>query len=344
MDSVRAKAERTGSEPADGGRVDGGRVDGVRVEGEQADGGPARRRRAEGVRVRLMREDDLPSAERASGITFLEGDRSTRRVGEPEPEPRSPAASAQWIDRMRHFLTVDPAGCWVAVAVEGDEEEVVGFAISQNRDRLWYLATYGVLPGRQGSGIGKRLMDAVLAHADGRQGIFSSTVHPAATRRYRTAGFSLHPQMRMVGTVDRATLPATAAVAGLDEGHEGDLEWMDRLDQDLRGAGHGPDHILLIGTLRLVVSRANGRRGYAYIDDRGRAVLLAAAHPETAQHLLWEALASAKGRTLVNCVTIANEWAVDVGLAARLDLGQEGYIAVRGMEPPAPYLASGHFL
>ena len=31
-----------------------------------------------------------------------------------------------------------------------------------------YLATYGVLPGRQGKGIGKRLMDAVLRHAGNR--------------------------------------------------------------------------------------------------------------------------------------------------------------------------------
>jgi GNAT superfamily N-acetyltransferase len=141
-----------------------------------------------------------------------------------------------------------------------------------------------VLPDRQGKGIGRRLMDAVLAHADDRRGMFSSTVHAGATRRYR------------------------------------------------------------LGTLRLVGSRARDRQGYAYIDDRGRAVLLAAAHPETAQNLLWEALASSRGDTLVNCITTANQWAVDVGLAARLDIGQEGYLAVRGMTDPAPYLASGHFL
>jgi GNAT superfamily N-acetyltransferase len=284
-----------------------------------------------------MREDDLQSAERASAVTFYEGDRLSRRVSEPEPEPRSAAASKQWIDRMRFFLIVDPGGCWVAA----DEDDVVGFAISQNRDRLWYLATYGVLPGHQGKGIGKRLMDAVLAHADGRQGMFSSTVHPGATRRYRLAGFSLYPQMRMVGTVDRSTLPV---VTGLREGQASDVDWMDRLDQDLRGAGHGPDHRYMLDTLRLVVSAAKGRPGYVYIDDRGRAGLLAAAHPETAQDLLWETLASSHGDTLVNCITTANHWAVDVGLAARLDIGQEGYLAVCGMKDPAPYLASGHFL
>ncbi|MFD6256461.1 GNAT family N-acetyltransferase [Nocardia sp. NPDC060256] len=277
---------------------------------------------------------DLPGAERSSDVVFLDSDRRGRRVGEPEPEPRSDEGVKRWIDRMRYFLEVDPDGCWVAA----DEDRIVGFAISQNRDRLWYLATYGVLPGQQGKGIGKRLLDAVLAHADGRQGMFSSSVHPGATRRYRLAGFSLHPQMRMVGTVDRSRLPV---VTGLAEGVADDFDWMDRLDQEIRGAGHGADHQYLLNNHRLVVSRG---AGYVYIDDRGRPILLAAADRRTAADLLWEALASAQADTLVNCITTANEWAVDVGLAAGLDLGQEGYLAVRGMPTPAPYLASGQFL
>jgi GNAT superfamily N-acetyltransferase len=295
-------------------------------------------RRMDSVQIRLMSEDDLYATERASEVTFLEADRLNMRVGEPEPELSSPADTQRWVDRMQFFLTVDPEGCWVAE----DTEDIVGFAISQNRGSLWFLATYGVLPGRQGKGIGKRLMDAVLAHADGRPGLFSATVHPGATRRYRLAGFTLHPQMRMVGRVDRSTIPA---VSGLRDGDDGDLEWMDQLDHSLRGAGHGPDHRYLLNTLRLVVSDAHDRPGYVYIDDNaGRPTLLAAAHPETAQLLLWEALASTQRDTLVNCITTANHWAVDVGLAARLHLDQEGYLAVRGMTAPAPYLPSGHFL
>ncbi|WP_411107963.1 GNAT family N-acetyltransferase [Streptomyces sp. c-19] len=298
------------------------------------------------VRVRPMREDDLASAERASAATFFEAESSTRRVNDPQVEPRSAAASKQWIDRMRFFLDVDPGGCWVAVqdgagGVVPGPGEVVGFAISQNRGPLWFLATYGVLPSHRAQGIGRRLLDAVLDHAEGRQGIFVSSVHAGATRRYRLAGFSLHPAMRMVGTVDRSTLPA---IDGLREGLADDFEWMDRLDRDLRVAGHGPDHGYMLDTLRLVVTRDRRKPGYVYLDDRGQASLLAAVDPETASGLLWEALASSRGSTLVNCVTTPNDWALDVGLAARLDIGQEGYIAVRGMDVPAPYLASGHFL
>lgn len=282
-----------------------------------------------------MHAGDLPGAERTSAAVFLDSDRRDRRVSEPEPEPRSELAAERWIDRMRYFLGVDPQGCWVAA----DGAQIVGFAVAQNRDRLWYLATYGVLASRQGQGIGKRLLDAVLTHADGRQGMFSSSVHPGATRRYRLAGFSLHPQMRMIGAVDRTKL---AAVTGLSEGSADDFDWLDRLDQRLRGAGHGPDHQYLLAGHRLVVSRA--APGYVYLDDRGRPILLAAADQRTAENLLWEALAAADADTLVNCITTANEWAIDVGLAAGLRIGQEGYIAVRGMPTPAPYLASGQFL
>ncbi|MFE0020205.1 GNAT family N-acetyltransferase [Amycolatopsis sp. NPDC059021] len=289
------------------------------------------------VVVRPMAVADLARAERTSSETFYVADQLSRRVSEPEPQPRDAAGAEKWIARMRYYLDVDPAGCWVAE----DDGAIVGFAISQNRGRFWYLATYGVLPDRQGGGIGKRLMDAVLAYADGRQGMFSSTVHPGATRRYRLAGFTLHPQLRMVGTVDRSTLPA---IGGLRDGTADDFAWMDRLDTKLRGAGHGPDHGYLLNTMRLVVAKSENRRGYVYIDDAGRAALLAAEDTETASDLLWEALASAKGETLVNCITAANHWAVDVGLAARLDIGQEGYLAVRGMADPRPYLASGQFL
>jgi GNAT superfamily N-acetyltransferase len=284
------------------------------------------------VEIRPMDERDLPSAERASAAAFS----SPAHDGGSEGRDLGPV-SARWMDRMRFYLDVDPGGCWVATA----SDAVIGFAISQNRGRLWYLATYGVVPQHRGIGIGRQLIQAVLEHAGGRPGMFSSTMHPAATRRYRIAGFSLHPQMRMTGKVDRSTLPA---IGGLADGDADDFDWMNRLDLDLRGAGHGPDHPYMLGTLRLVVSRPPKHRGYVYLDDRGQPNLLAAANRRTARRLLWAAFSCSEGETLVNCITTANEWAVDVGLMARLDMGQEGYLGVRGMHPPSPYLASGHFL
>ncbi|WP_344838618.1 GNAT family N-acetyltransferase [Kribbella ginsengisoli] len=277
------------------------------------------------MELRQLREDDLAAVERVSEQVFLE----------PGESARPPHIIQAWIGWARHLLTVDPAGCWIAVDASG----IKGFALSQNRDDFWYLATYGVLPELRGTGIGKQLLDTVLAYAGERPGMFSSTTHPAATRRYRLAGFSLIPQMRMIGAVDRSTIPA---ITGLTEGDESDFGWMDELDTRLRGAGHGPDHAFLLTTQRLVVDRPH--RGYVYIDQRARPSLLAATDAQTAQTLLWEALAASSDDTLVNCITSANEWAVDVGMAARLNLATEGYLAVRGLPAPAPYLPGGRFL
>ena len=228
------------------------------------------------VEIRPMQHADLVGAERASDATFIDADRRNRKVGEPEIEPRSASASQAWCRRMRFYLETDPGGCWIAAS----RGEVIGFAISQNRGRVWYLATYGVVPERQGRGIGRQLLDVALEHAADRPGLFSSTVHPGATRRYRLAGFSLHPQMRMVGTVDRSALPA---VRGQREGREDDIEWMDSLDRDLRGAGHGPDHRFMMSTLRLIVSDDEADPGYVYLNDEGPAAARRAASRHRAQ-------------------------------------------------------------
>ncbi|MEV4255379.1 GNAT family N-acetyltransferase [Spirillospora sp. NPDC049652] len=286
-----------------------------------------------------MTSDDLSAAHHVSAAAFLEVRRLTRRWNDPEPVPPDAETTRVWLAKMAHLLAADPDGCLVAEEDGG----IIGFAVSQNRGGLWYLSVYAVQPGIQAKGVGKRLLDAALAHADGRPGMLSASAHPGATRRYRLAGFTLYPQMRMTGRVDRSTLPA---LDGLRDGRPDDLEWMDGLDERLRGAGHGPDHRYLRENTRLVVSAEPDRQpGYVYIDTaRDRPALLAAANPETAAKLLWEALAQTQGETLVDSITVPNHWALDVGLAARLDIGQEGYLALRGMAPPTPYLADGYVL
>ena len=74
--------------------------------------------------------------------------------------------------------------------------------------------------------------------------------------------------------------------------------------------------------------------------------LLAATNRRTATDLLWESLAASDPAAEVEIrrVTPANEWAVDVGMAARMRLSTSGYLALRDLKPPAPYLPSGFFL
>lgn len=283
-----------------------------------------------------MEPDDVPVAERLSAEAFHELDVRQHRPGLPEPELRPPARAGSWVVRTTHFLDTDPGGCWVA----DDGGEMVGFATSVAREGTWCLATFAVRPGLQGRGVGKRLLDAASAHGrDCPRGMLSASADPKAVRRYRLAGFTLHPQMVLSGRVDRSAIPA---VTGLRAGTAADLELLDHLDRRTRGSAHGPDHPFLLSTCRLLVDEAGA--GYAYADGEGRLALLAAADPGTATRLLWAVLAEADGEVLVPHLTVANQWAVDVGMAARLALHTEGYLGLRGMAPPTPYVHHGALL
>jgi GNAT superfamily N-acetyltransferase len=284
-----------------------------------------------------MRPEDVPTAERLSDEGFYELDLSTRRADRPAPERRTAEHSAGWERRTLHFLDTDPGGCWVAE----DDTGMLGFATSIRRELMWCLATYVVRPGLQGQGIGRPLLEAALHHGRGcLRGMLSASSDPRAVRRYRAAGFDLHPQMFLAGDVDRSALPVVDKVR---EGSAADIELMDSLDRRARGAAHGPDHGLLLSSFRLLVSDTSTGSGYAY-SSPGRLQLLAASNRRTAQRLLWAVLADTEGRALVPHVTAANHWAIDAGLAARLDLHQEGYLALRGMKPPAPYVHNGALL
>jgi GNAT superfamily N-acetyltransferase len=285
-----------------------------------------------------MRPEDVVAAERLSAEGFYELDSRLAPRGGPDPEPRSAERGGQWVDRTLHLLRTDAAGCWVA-EVDG---EMVGFATSFTRELMWILASYAVRPALQGRGIGKALLGAALHHGRGcLRGMFSSSADPKAVRRYRAAGFSLHPQMHLSGSVDRSAIPVIEKVR---DGSAGDFELMDSIDRRIRGAAHGPDHPVLLATFRLVVSDTSTGSGYAFHAEDGTPVLLAATNRRTAARLLWECLAASGETALVPHVTAANEWAVDVGLAARLDLVQDGYLALRNMRPPAPYLHHGSLL
>lgn len=285
-----------------------------------------------------MTPEDVPEAERISDEGFFELDTRMRSASGPEPARRTDAHRATWLRRTQHFLRTDPGGCWVAE----DETGLVGMATSFRREVLWCLATYAVLPGRQGQGIGKPLLAAAMQHGRAcTRRMLSASADPRAVRVYHQAGFELHPQMYLSGTVDRSVLPVVEKVR---EGGAADVELMDSLDRAARGAGHGPDHELMLSTWRLLVSDTTTGSGYAYLDERGRVALLAASNRRTGARLLWAALAEAPGAVSIPHVTGANQWVIDVGIAARLELHQEGYLAVHGMKPPSPYVHNGALL
>ncbi len=256
-----------------------------------------------------MRPEDVEAAEQMSSTGFLEVERRLARRDEPDPEPRSAERGRQWIDRTHHYLRTDPGGCWVA-EVDG---EMVGFATSFTRELMWILATYVVRPSLQGQGIGKMLLAAALHHGRGC----------------------------LRGTLDRSAVPVVEKVR---DGSAADFELMDSIDRRTRGAAHGPDHAWLLSAFRLVVSDTSTGSGYAFHAFDGTPMLLAATNRRTAAQLLWECLAGSGETAYVPHITAANEWAIDVGLAARLDLHQAGYLGLRNLRPPTPYLHHGSLL
>jgi GNAT superfamily N-acetyltransferase len=280
------------------------------------------------MRIRPMRIDDVGAAERLTAVAF-------GAVGSHE---RSPGQRDRWSARLQHLLDVDPGGSWVC----DDDGAVVGVAAAVRRDLLWVLSTYAVDPSFQGRGAGKALLEAAIAYGAGcLRGFICSTPDPRAVRRYRLAGFTLHPTMQLTGVVDRSSLPI---VDGVRTGTDGDLEFVDSVDRQVRGATHRPDLGQLRDNGQLVVCDMLTGRGYALVEN-SRVALLAATSRAVAQRLLWAALARTEpgAEVLVRSLTSDQEWAVDVGLAAGLRVEPDAYLALRHMRPPAPYIPSVPF-
>jgi GNAT superfamily N-acetyltransferase len=292
------------------------------------------------VRIRPLTKDDVDAAEYVSGEASYALDAATQRIDWPPAARRDATRSALWRKRCLHLIEHDADGCWIAE----DDSGPVGIATSLRRESWWGLSSYFVLPRAQGTGIGKALLDAALRHADGTdRGMICATHDPKAFRRYRRAGFTLHPTMLSWGTVDRSAIPALHRVR---DGSAADVDWCDEVDRRTRGAGHGIDHELLRADYPLAVIDDAAGRGYCYLRPAGGAYLLAATDELTASELLWESLARASDRPELgfHFATAEQEWAVDVALAARLEIHGRCYVAYRGMRPAAPYLPSGHVM
>ena len=255
------------------------------------------------------------------------------------PDPVQPARSRE---RIRHLVRTDPAGSWLAADAAG---RPVGAAQSFVREGTWGLALLVVLAEAQGKGVGKALLERSLEH--GRsclRGMICCSRHPMAARAYRKAGFELHPTMRLHGAVDPSRLARPDGPVVVGSPSHRDL--MDSVDRRLRGGAHGVDHEYLMRHCRLFAADDLAGSGYCYLRAQGRVELLAATSRRLATRLLTTALLSLpeSAQATVAYLTAEQQWAVDVGLAAGLELGTVGYVCLRGMRPPTPYIPSGGFL
>lgn len=287
--------------------------------------------------------DDVPAVERITAEAFYQLDKLTRPANWPPPEPRPPERAEPWMARLRHLLHHDGAGCWVAVADDGD---LVGCAAALLREGMWGLSTLAVVPDLQTRGIGSQLMQAALAYGPPgpeAPGFICSSHDPRAVRRYRLSGFNVYPTMPMWGAVSRASIPSLSHVR---DGDDEDIDLLNDIDRACRGFAHGVDHEILVRQFALKVVDRGASRGYAYRYSMGAPYLLAATDPVAASYVMWATLAESNPDTPVDFGQLSSDqaWAIDVGLAAGLELHNRGYLALRGMAPPSPYIPSGHFL
>ncbi|MBO8186003.1 GNAT family N-acetyltransferase [Streptomyces spirodelae] len=259
--------------------------------------------------------------------------------------PSSAARAARGREKILHLVRHDPAGSWLA---EDESGQAIGAAQSHIREGTWGLALLVVLPGTQGKGVGRALLERTLEYGRGcLRGIICCSRHPAAARVYRQAGFALHPTIRMRGVVDRARLgPVDGAAV---EGGPRDRDLLDSVDRRLRGGAHGPDHEFLTRHSRLVVADDLAGSGYCYIsheEEKAKVELLGATSRRLATRVLSAALLGVGEGVAVEVqdITAEQQWAVDVGLRAGLELRSEGFVCFRGLRPPSPYIPSGAFL
>ena len=158
-----------------------------------------------GLTIRPMTPDDVPEAERVSDEGFFELDTRMQRISGPAPERRSDPHRAVWIERTLHLVAHRPRRL---LGRRGRRPAWSGWPRRTAARRCGAWRRTPCCPGRQGQGIGKPLLAAAMNHGRAcTRGMLSSSSDAKAVRVYHQAGFDLHPQMYLTGTLDRSRAP-----------------------------------------------------------------------------------------------------------------------------------------
>ena len=278
-----------------------------------------------------MQEGDVTAVYELMIASF---DDLARRLHEPYSPP--PADPEPGYMRLRRILGTDPRGCWVAE----DGDGLTGAALALLREGVWGLSLLVVRPDAQSAGTGGALLARTLEYAEAARGaIILGSTDPRALRAYTRAGFALHPTViatgrprRMIGCADvRPFAPA-------------DHELAAAVDRELRGAPHGGDLDALAAAGCELLTLPG--RGYA-VHNKGEVKTIAAFDDEAAGALLRTVLARVAdgGEAEVGWMTGAQQWAIEVTVAAGLELRPGGAVFLRGeLGTLRPYLPGGAYL
>jgi len=280
------------------------------------------------VDIRPMRDEDVVDADRVCAeVLYASFD------GEQEV-----VRAARQHARIRHLLSTDPGGSWVAES----DGRVEGVGLALIREGIWGFSLFGVAESLQGHGVGRELFARCWAYGEGaRAHLILSSTNPQAMATYAHTGLPIRPCVAAAGIPDLERAPDVDDVV---EAGEAGLEVADAIGRELRGAGHGRD---------LPVPMAHGARLLVF-EDRAFAVargsnliMLGARDVPAAQHTLWAVFATGGPGATVNVdfLTAGQDWALRVCLDARLSLSPDGPMFAGGtLGPLAPYIPSGAYL
>jgi GNAT superfamily N-acetyltransferase len=181
-----------------------------------------------------------------------------------------------------HLRATDPERFVVAVTPDDAGGRVVGFASAVVREHLWYLSMLFVLPGSQGAGLGRELLDRVLPAAPGAiRATATDSAQPISNALY--AAYGIVPRMplfSLTGLPQRPEalggLPSGVVAIPFDEiaagspgdatdglGHRLLVDAVDGLDREVVGVAHPVDHRYL---------RTESRRGWLFRGPDGTAI------------------------------------------------------------------------
>jgi GNAT superfamily N-acetyltransferase len=291
------------------------------------------------IAYRPLQQEDLLGLVRMNIAAFADLEARIEHPGPPRPAGPQPEEPVErHLVRLRRILATDPDGCWVA----DRGGEIVGCGLAIVREGVWGLSLLVVDPSAQSAGAGRELLRLAWEYGAGARGhVVLSSRDPRALRAYARLGLALHPSVAAVGVPagPRDGMP-------LRDGGAGDLPLTDAIDRAVRGAAHGEDLLAMVEADHELLVLPD--RGYALV--REGVVRMLAAFDEDAARDLLRALLARAGRAghyaVVEWITSAQGWAVDVCLEAGLDLETgAGAVFLGGdVGPFRPYLPGGAYL
>jgi GNAT superfamily N-acetyltransferase len=211
-------------------------------------------------RIRPVRPDDLEEVWRVH--VAASNDLVVRR-GRPAARP----ADAPVASDARAALASDPDGYFCAV----EEGRIRGMVSALVRGRVWYLSMFFVLPGDQGRGLGRALLERALAYGEARGAQVRctwATLDPRAQARYVMAGMAPRwPIYRL--DADAAAVARLEARAGLDPRERElpcDPGTAEKLTAEVFGHGRAGDlaHWRADGGAAVAIERGGELAAFAY--------------------------------------------------------------------------------